>query len=63
MTKMRDAPRREAEYAAMRPTGPAPKMATVSPGEKCESVRPCQPVGKMSARRAKEASLWPSKEN
>ena len=40
----------------MRPTGPAPKTATVSPGRKLESVRPCQPVGKMSARRAKEDS-------
>ncbi len=40
----------------MSPTGPAPKMATDSPGEKWLRVRPCQPVGKMSARRAKEDS-------
>lgn len=40
----------------MSPTGPAPKMATDSPAEKWERVRPCQPVGKMSARRAKEDS-------
>jgi len=40
----------------MRPTGPAPKTATVSPGLKPERVTPCQPVGKMSARRAKDDS-------
>ncbi len=40
----------------MRPTGPAPKTATDSPGRKLERLSPCQPVGKMSASRAKEDS-------
>ena len=40
----------------MRPTGPAPKTKTVSPGLKLERVRLRYLVEKMSARRAKEDS-------
>lgn len=51
-----DAPRIMPEYAAISPTGPAPKTATDSPLWKPESTSPCQPVGKISASRAKSAS-------
>ena len=33
----------------MRPTGPAPKTATLSPDRKPEISIPCQPVGKISS--------------
>ena len=46
-----DAPRRIAEYAARRPTGPEPNTATESPGSKPEKSRPAQAVAKISPTR------------
>ncbi|OUE08523.1 hypothetical protein CMsap09_06220 [Clavibacter michiganensis] len=42
--------------AAMRPTGPAPKIATVLPGATFASSVPWYPVGKMSDSIVKSSS-------
>ena len=53
--KILDAPRSLALYAAISPTGPAPKIAIVSPGLKPQRVTPSHPVGNMSvASKAKQ---------
>jgi hypothetical protein len=51
-----EAPRIIALCAAIRPTGPAPKTTTRSPGCMPASSVPCQPVGKMSDSMAKSFS-------
>ena len=56
-TKTCDAPRSRALWAAIRPTGPAPKMATDLPGATMASSVPWYPVGKMSDSIVKSASF------
>ncbi|RII15378.1 hypothetical protein CUC08_Gglean003419 [Alternaria sp. MG1] len=55
-TKTLLAPRRIPLYAAIRPTGPAPNTATLSPDWNPASTSPCHPVGNMSASSIKSAS-------
>ena len=53
--KILDAPRSLALYAAISPTGLAPKIAIVSPGLKPQRVTPSHPVGNMSVSKAKQS--------
>jgi hypothetical protein len=56
MTNTWAAPRSAALCAAISPTGPAPKTATVSPGLTPASSVPWYPVGKMSDSMVKSFS-------
>ncbi len=49
-----------ADAAAIRPTGPRPTTATVSPGAMRPSRAPYQPVGALSVRTSAASSDMPS---